>query len=633
MSNVNKFVTEEDVGFVTPEMFGAVGDGVTDDTDAFVDMFASVNRKEHLSISISEKTYIIKTHITVQNVDFLNIECKGKIQYGDFTTQATYVYAMFSFINCNNLKLNGLNIDGNGYCISGINLEYSKDAIISNCIVKNFGEKDYLTGVYGIRISKSSDRCNITNTNIQSIYSGSQSTGIWIYYGWQVENTEIPRNVKVNLCTIEDIYPIEDGDGINVNSNYLKEQINLIVSNCTFRNCRKRALKFKARGCHSLNNVIEFDEYGYCPIDFQMGYNTSNNDIVISNYEGDEDHTSYFYSVFQLVGSYNVVENLGYFITTDPSWMYSEEVGNGSLFTFTSSGDVVKFNDDNTYIIDESQSISEYNIIKHIYGNGVVRHMWKMCRIVGDYTEEQKQIISSAGLTFYLRNNTINDLAINLGTYYGTSDTDRYLYNIKTSATNNTITEMKLTLMYDEPNSNYFHLYDMPTAQSYGTIFLNNKIEFTFFKDENINRNILLNLPSVLYSHSNNVSYRSNNFASPTYAFETVDADGIAYYSNNTRIRFYLGEVARGTNPADCPDYITKGIQAMAKIGDEAIGFYPATELNEYGQYKTSYVCIEAPSEAHPNGKWVDKFANEPNQKYRMTFDDATSELTIVIDE
>lgn len=71
--------------WVTPEMYGAVGDGVTDDTAAFADMISAV-RLDKRAVYISNKTYLLSTAVDFRNV--VDIRCDGDLN-GDITIGAS----------------------------------------------------------------------------------------------------------------------------------------------------------------------------------------------------------------------------------------------------------------------------------------------------------------------------------------------------------------------------------------------------------------------------------------------------------------------------------------------------------------------------------------------------------------
>ena len=99
--------------YVTPEMFGATGDGETDDYQAFVSMFNNTNKEFHLG---NNKTYLISEKLYIEDID--NIVLKGnnatiKLETGSESEELTTEYGAVNFDNCNNLVINNLVIDTN----------------------------------------------------------------------------------------------------------------------------------------------------------------------------------------------------------------------------------------------------------------------------------------------------------------------------------------------------------------------------------------------------------------------------------------------------------------------------------------------------------------------------------------
>lgn len=64
------------LGYVTPEMFGAVGDGVTNDYQAFADCAVYANQNK-LGIKVPQKTYFINGSATIELL--CNVECDNSV--------------------------------------------------------------------------------------------------------------------------------------------------------------------------------------------------------------------------------------------------------------------------------------------------------------------------------------------------------------------------------------------------------------------------------------------------------------------------------------------------------------------------------------------------------------------------
>ena len=82
----NHAVNIENV-YITPENFGAVGDGVTDDSGAFTECFASANAN-HKYILLSAKTYLIGNTLTnISNTNIIGINATIILGDNTFTKQ------------------------------------------------------------------------------------------------------------------------------------------------------------------------------------------------------------------------------------------------------------------------------------------------------------------------------------------------------------------------------------------------------------------------------------------------------------------------------------------------------------------------------------------------------------------
>lgn len=94
----NRTVNIENV-YVTPEEFGAVGDGATDDSSAFTECFATANAN-HKYILLSNKTYLIASKLTnITGVNIIGINTQIKIQNNMFTgTARNCVFSNIMFI-------------------------------------------------------------------------------------------------------------------------------------------------------------------------------------------------------------------------------------------------------------------------------------------------------------------------------------------------------------------------------------------------------------------------------------------------------------------------------------------------------------------------------------------------------
>ena len=183
----NTVSVSELIDAVKPEFFGAKGDGVTNDSDAFIEMSNYCQTNNVKRIILSNKTYIVgkqilgsSNYLTGQNIielsnlDNIIIEGNGAIlkvesglKYGSFNPLTGLAYSpimpfydssyvaslgsILSLINCSNVNISNLIIDGNSENLNiggewgdtgrqihayGIYLHNNNNVKISNVIAK-----------------------------------------------------------------------------------------------------------------------------------------------------------------------------------------------------------------------------------------------------------------------------------------------------------------------------------------------------------------------------------------------------------------------------------------------------------------------------------------------------------------
>lgn len=241
---------------INPINFGAIGDGITDDTIPFKKALAKLKNNSKLLINDSFK---ITETLNISNLDNIIIEGQG-------TVIASNIERLFNFSNCKNLKISGLSFKGinTPQCI---NIYDS-----SNCEIRSVNIDNFIgNNAGGIRLYK-----NCTNTKIEKC-SIENILGTSVGYGILVEQDEILNHsefITIKDCYIKNIQPSADGDGIK----FLQKDCNnyATIDNCTFIYCSKRAIKMQ--GNH--NNVLNCKCIGgmvYTSIDFQTGNGTIKN--------------------------------------------------------------------------------------------------------------------------------------------------------------------------------------------------------------------------------------------------------------------------------------------------------------------------------------------------------------------
>lgn len=149
----NRTVNIENV-YVTPEEFGAVGDGTTDDSRAFTECFASANAN-HKYILLSNKTYLITNTLTnISNTNIIGINATIILGNNTFTKQI--VNCVFSNITFKRTVISDLPLTVN---FSSSQFKYC-----------NFVDINYLFNNISPRINTLEhlllDECNLQNTQL-----------------------------------------------------------------------------------------------------------------------------------------------------------------------------------------------------------------------------------------------------------------------------------------------------------------------------------------------------------------------------------------------------------------------------------------------------------------------------------
>lgn len=223
---------------VTPEMYGAIGDGKADDTEALQNAFA-VSK----NILIENGTYLISdtididsdTVLTINNAKILSkatenkkyifdIEGKENIKiYGDnatleMTKPQTVQQACIALFNAKTVLIDGVKLakaGGDGIIIGGSATNEAKDIIINNCIIDNSRRN-------GISIVGGVNNIKIHNCVIKNTSGATPQLGIDIET-WTPDY--INKNIEIFNCRFENnktgsITVFEYTDGVKIHNNY-----------------------------------------------------------------------------------------------------------------------------------------------------------------------------------------------------------------------------------------------------------------------------------------------------------------------------------------------------------------------------------------------------------------------------
>lgn len=231
--------------YVTPEMFGAIGDGVSDDTEALQKTFTASK-----SITISNRNYRISDTIDVQsdtvvtlngvkifsaateNKKYIfNIAGKENVKiYGDNATlemakPETAQQACVAIFNSKNILIDGLELmkaGGDGVIVGGSVGKEAQDVIINHCVIDNARRN-------GISIVGGVDNIKIQNCVIKNTNGTIPQLGIDIET-WSSDL--INRNIEVSGCRFENntngsLTVFEYTDGVKIHDNYFDGYVNV----------------------------------------------------------------------------------------------------------------------------------------------------------------------------------------------------------------------------------------------------------------------------------------------------------------------------------------------------------------------------------------------------------------------
>lgn len=270
--------------YVTPEMFGAYGDGETDDGDA---LKTAIEKYKNVKCVNS---YAVETHtLEIANADNINISGGGSIVFCDM-----------EFTGCDNLTIKNINFPNSNRPIT---IESCDNVVIDSCNLESnptFGAARLVT-IFG---GKNITVCNCSGTNVQ--------------YGviCRPYQTEVAKNVVVKNCYFANSrglsYPaainVAEADGVVCDSNYItgitgadghtgyaiytgdqeyNDPKNVVISNNTIDNC-DQGIAFhcidnaKVTGNTVTNVAVAVNTFGDASTATEK--DTTNNIIICNNY-------------------------------------------------------------------------------------------------------------------------------------------------------------------------------------------------------------------------------------------------------------------------------------------------------------------------------------------------------------
>lgn len=260
-------------GAVDPRMFGAIGDGITDDRDA---LFNALNSSDGREIDLNGLTFnIVSSSIYVDAPNGIIIK-NGNFLFNFATQQESGIRITTA---SGTIKLSNINSDGNN-TVAKIMFVRSNGSgailFVSNFLGKN-ALQTVLTGsavVLNLGVVTDGtdlfESVHITNSRFTDVDSNG---GSLIGRGIVIDST---RNALVDNCHFENIGPYQDGDGIFVTDATAYSTFRFTLTNCTFYNCQKRSIKSQVAKTFVGNIVVRralsfTAAAGQCDVDLQDG--------------------------------------------------------------------------------------------------------------------------------------------------------------------------------------------------------------------------------------------------------------------------------------------------------------------------------------------------------------------------
>jgi len=249
--------------------YGAVGDGTTDDATPIQTCFsAAAAAGGGVIIFPPDGDYLMDSQIALTSADNITISADGaKVTCGTATS-----VGMFQFNLCDNLRIRGLEIDGDNLAQWGIDFKGCSGTLLEGMWVHDMEDQVVGNSAVGLRFGNyagtGGENITINNCWIEDI-DGPLNTvarGI-LFYTYASTGDVLLQDITISNCHINRISPADDGDGIvfqqtKSDASAPDESINATVIGCVFNNCYKRAIKVQNRGVTIVGNSITTDIVG-----------------------------------------------------------------------------------------------------------------------------------------------------------------------------------------------------------------------------------------------------------------------------------------------------------------------------------------------------------------------------------
>lgn len=244
LNNIDRSILSRGANLID---FGAVGDGVTDDTDALKSMLES----DFNNFYIPDNEYLIKEKIEIERSNF-KIISDGLLNF-ELNDDTCFT------VTGDNVELN-LNIDGNDLARGGIKVTGNNITVEKSNLYNFYSETGAAFGVF----AENCGRVEIKNNFISSVHSVGngktgdsigQSRGVWV----SNNHDNHTNGIVIKDNNIDDILG-EEGDAIHLINGlpnpHFKQMVSVVTGN-TVNDFSRRGIKIQASDVQVSNNIFK----------------------------------------------------------------------------------------------------------------------------------------------------------------------------------------------------------------------------------------------------------------------------------------------------------------------------------------------------------------------------------------
>ncbi len=226
--------------------YGAVGDGVTDDTTAI---------QNALNAALGKRVFVPKGSYSVTA---LSLATNNVRLYGSGSLVARSAIDQVISISGTNVTIQGITINGNSFANRGIVWLPDSSGSMEDCLVINvFKSPSQSLVCAGIRICGETD-VTVKNCTVDGVDSPTDGVARGILIS-VTSNEEVPHHVHISGGYIKNITPVDDGDSIVIQNSW-PTNCNVTIDDVLMEG-EKRGVKIMSPGVTVSGCTIKNSEY------------------------------------------------------------------------------------------------------------------------------------------------------------------------------------------------------------------------------------------------------------------------------------------------------------------------------------------------------------------------------------